>query len=519
MRRYGAISAVAAACLLMASWIASAPPASNPDGGFHLVSIWCAEGTNDTDCLEIPGEQDFVLVPRELGESYCYAYDPLRSAVCTQQFADSPMKLFSRVGGANLDGARPDLYYRTMHRLKGEEFLPSVTRMRAANALAGIVLFLLTSLLATPSVRRGLHGAWLLTSVPLGLWLLSTTNTGAWMIAGMGTAWANMLTASDADAPAWRRVAAAALAAAGLIMALGARTEAAVPVLAAAAAVAILRAPDLRDLLGRTGGRALLRVSAILLTLALLVALTVWLLPDTARISDPFGSLTAGLDVLRDRRAGNPVLHLLLTMPSLLLGGLGIGWGLGWIDVLVPVPVGGIVFGLWSAMLLAGLSRATRRQAIAVGLLVAVTILFPTYTLAVNGLFVGEQLQPRQYVILLYMVIGFALLDESGWAWTATRSRRIALVAALSLAHSHLLHQNTRRYVTGLRPEIYFDLSRDAEWWWSNYPIGPTTNWLLGSVAFVLVAWVLSAALGPSLGHDPVPAAGTSSDRRATARP
>jgi hypothetical protein len=515
VRPSGFFAAFIASFALMAAWIASAPPASNPDGGYHLVSIWCAEGTNDTDCLPIPGEPDFVLVPRELGTSYCYAYDPLRTAACTQEFAGSDTPLFTRIGGGNLDGARPDLYYRTMYRLKGDEFLPSVTRMRAANALAGILLFTLSSLLATPSVRRGLHGAWLLTSVPLGVWLLSTTNTGAWMIAGLGTAWANMLTLSDANAPRWRRLAAGLLAIIGTVMAFGARTEAAVPILAAVAATAILRVPSLREVASRLSTGTLVRITILVIGTGVLLAVTLTLLPDTARIANPFASFTAGLETLESRRAGNALLHLLLTMPSLLMGGLGVGWGLGWIDVLVPVPVGGIVFGLWSGMLLAGLSRATRRQAIVVGLLGAVAVAFPTFTLAVNGLFVGEAFQPRMFVVLLYFIIGFALLDESGYAWRATRSRRIAMVVALSLAHSHLLHQNTRRYVTGLRPEIYFDLSRDGEWWWQSYPIGPTTNWILGSLAFIVVAWALSAALGnPDRGAD----AAASSDQRGRAR-
>ncbi len=515
MRQRGLLAALLASVVLMAAWIASAPPASNPDGGYHLISIWCAGGTNDTDCLAIPGEPDFVLVPRDLGSSYCYAHNPQRSAACTREFSDSATPLFSRLTGWNRDGKRPELYYRTMYRLKGEEFLPSVTRMRAANAFAGIALFVLTSLLAPTSVRRGLHGAWLLTSVPLGIWLLSTTNTGAWMIAGVGTAWANMLTATDARVPIWRRAAAASLAIFGVIMGLGARTEAAVPVLAAVSAVAILRAPTWRDFTARIQPREGLRILAAVGALIGVGVVILMALPETARMTSPLTSLFAGLETLRGRQAGNPILHLLLTMPTLLMGGLGVGWGLGWIDVLVPVPVGGIVFGLWSGMLLAGLSRATRRQAVAVGFLGAVTVAFPTFALAVNGIFAGEEFQPRMFVVLLYFIVGFALLDESGYAWRATRSRRIAMVAALGLAHSHMLHQNTRRYVTGLRPEIYFDLSRDGEWWWQHYPIGPTTNWILGSIAFVVVAWALSAALGmPDRGAG----AAASSKKRAQAR-
>ena len=489
------VAATFASVVLMGSWIASAPPGSNPDGVFHLVSIWCAEGTNDTDCVAIPDDDDRVLVPRSLQQIACYAYDPLATGACAQQFLDATIEILAPVGGANLSGARPELYYRTMHLLQDEQVLASTMRMRAANAGVGIALLLLSSLVAPPHVRRALHGAWLLTSVPLGVWLLSTTNTGAWLIAGVGTAWANLLTATDRTVSSGRRVAAGILAAVGTTMGLGARTEAAVPILASVLAVSVLRSPGLREFprwfrslpLAR---RAVLAAGAVAVPLALIIVL-----PETARIGAPLAGLSDGLATLRDRGAGNPLLHLVVTMPSLLLGGLGIGWGLGWIDTLIPVPVGGIVFGTWVAVLAAALHGVRRRQATVVAGLILLAIAFPVFTLAYNGLYVGEQFQPRHYVILLYLIMGFAMLGSMERRPPLDHRQRIAVVVALSIAHMHLLHQNTRRYVTGLRSEVYFDLARDAEWWWTGAPVGPTGSWLIGSAAFAIVAWTLSRAL------------------------
>ena len=495
MRLSAVLAAVASAVVLLAAWIASAPPASNPDGVFHLVSIWCAEGTNDVDCVEIPDDDDRVLVPRAVQQAACYAYDPLATAECAQQFFDAPIQILAPVNGANLSGARPQLYYRVMHLLQGDDVLASATRMRVANAAAGILMFLVTSLLAPPHVRRALHAAWLLTALPLGVWLLSTTNTGAWLVAGVGTAWANLVTATEHGVSRGRRTSAAALAVVGAVMGLGARTEAAVPILASVLAVAVLRSPPLRDLPRRIGALPTVGRLAILgVTAGAVLALAV-ALPETARIDAPLASLSDGLAELRERGAGNPLLHLTVTMPSLLLGGLGIGWGLGWIDTLIPVPVGGLVFGTWVAALAAALRGVRARRALVVTALALLAVAFPVFTLAVNGLFVGEQFQPRHYVILLFLVMGFASLRESGSQGWLSGRQRLAVVAALSLAHAHLLHQNTRRYVTGLRPEVYFDLARDGKWWWASYPLGPTGNWLAGSIAFVVVAWVLSRAL------------------------
>ncbi len=496
MRSRAFVATLLASFVMMTAWIASAPPASNPDGRFHLVSIWCSQGSNDTDCVEIPGDPDRVLVPRFLANVDCYAYQPLRTAACTLEFVNSDLNVMSAVDKANLNGARPDLYYRTMYRLKGENFLPSVTRMRIANALTGILLFALSSLLATPSVRRGLHGSWLFTSLPLGIWLLSTTNTGAWMIAGVGTAWANLLTATDSSASRTRRVTAGALAFLGAAMGMGARTEAAIPITATIMAVFVLRAPSARQWITTMSARRLAVAAALTVTAVVAAITTAALLPETAQVSDPLSGVRTGLERLEGRGAGNSLLHLILTVPSLLAGGLGVGWGLGWIDVLIPVHVGTTVLGVWATALFLGLANATRRQATAVSLLLAVSIAFPVFTLAINGLFVGEEFQPRHYVILLYLMIGFALLDETATQWTISPGHRAAIVAALAIAHAHLLHQNTRRYVTGLRSEIYFDLGKDAEWWWSSYPLTPTVNWLVGSAAFAVVAWHLSGVFG-----------------------
>ena len=504
MRSVRIIGLHLAAAVTLGAWIASAPPASNPDGVYHLVSIRCAEGTNDVDCVEIPDDPDRVLVPRSVQQAACYAYDPLETALCAQQFMTAPIEVLAPTARGNLGGERPELYYRVMHLLQGEDTLTSATRMRIANASLGILLVGATSALARPSVRRGLHAAWLLTAVPLVVWLLSTTNSGAWLIAGLGTAWANALTASDGGAARWRRATAAGVGVLGAVMALGARTEAAVPLLAIAVAVTALRAPGFRPLIVRLRRRdAVLPIAMTSLGAVAVVGTVVVLLPETATVSTPFAAFVEGLERLRERGAGNPLLHLVVTVPSLLMGGLGVGWGLGWVDTLVPVPVGGIVLGSWSAVLARTLRGMGARQASAVVILGVTAVAFPVFTLAYYGLFVGEQFQPRHYVILLLLTMGVAALGGSDRPPLLSAGQRIVLVAGLAIAHAHLLHQNTRRYVTGLRTEVLFDLGRDAEWWWLTYPIGPTANWLIGSAAFTIVAWWLSRILTEDLRAGP----------------
>ena len=497
----GRMLAGVSAAVLLAAWITSAPPASNPDGGFHLVSIWCAAGTNDVDCIPHPTREQVVLVPREIEMSTCFAYDPLATGACAQQFYDSPIDLLGEAFEANLSGTRPQLYYRTMHLLKGGDVLAAITRMRAANALIALVMVAATSLLAGAVVRRALHAAWLGTSIPVGLWLLSTTNTGAWIIIGLGTAWANAMTATDPALRTWRRGVAGALALVGAVMALGARTEAVVPLAATALGVALLRGPSPLELSARLrSGR---RLAVPLFATGAAVALVTALLPRTAQLNDPATMLAAGLETLRSRGAGDPVLHLLLTVPSLLAGGLGIGWGLGWIDTLVPVPVGVLTLSTWAVLLAAAIARPTRRGLITVAVLAIATFAFPLFTQAYYGLFVSEQFQPRHFLVMLYLLLGFAALQSCARS-LLTRSQRHLVVAGITLAHAIMLHQQIRRYVSGLRSEIFWDLGRDAGWWWPGLAVGPTAVWIAGSVAFGVLAYAMSRALVRPVSPGPV---------------
>ena len=72
----------------------------------------------------------------------------------------------------------------------------------------------------------------------------------------------------------------------------------------------------------------------------------------------------------------------------------------------------------------------------------------------------------------------------------------VQLSSALTLvtiAHSLALHRTIRRYVTGTDVTT-FDLDSGREWWW-EIPIGPNAVWLLGTLAFALLAFVVGRSI------------------------
>ena len=63
------------------------------------------------------------------------------------------------------------------------------------------------------------------------------------------------------------------------------------------------------------------------------------------------------------------------------------------------------------------------------------------------------------------------------------------------------LHLNIRRYVTGIDASGV-NLDAGAEWWWAG-PVGPTAVWLLGSLAYALLVWIVVRELGRPTAQTP----------------
>jgi hypothetical protein len=156
------------------------------------------------------------------------------------------------------------------------------------------------------------------------------------------------------------------------------------------------------------------------------------------------------------------------------------------------------------AVVFLGLLRISRRKLIAIALVAAVLWLLPLYVLQKGHSFVGEAVQPRYLLPLIIVFVGIALLpaglapdgraqaqpDFLGQTSVAVgRFPLILIGAALVVAQSVALHENMRRYITGV-DAIGLNLNHGIEWWW---PIGisPMAVWIAGSVAFAALVVIL----------------------------
>lgn len=484
-----------ASTVLLGGWLLAAPPGASPDDGYHLASIWCAEGYTAELCLEDPSAPEGsprVLIPFSTNQLLCFQHDGRQSAACALEAQRTDTVVFSVVNSSNIGRQRPNAYYWFMHQLISDDFSASLTRMRTANLLLVVSMFSLTAALATATVRRAFLLSSLLASVPLGLFLVTSLNTAAWGLTGLVTLWANGMTAMGHEKSKHRRVA-FLLMCISAALALGSRSEAVVHIGVTLTVLALI-APSLRA--GRTdfpegrssqflGGRWAQVLVLSLATATSLFAL-VQFAPRSARLASVGSNLQEGYRLLEARGLGNPIVAIAFEVPSLWTGAIGHIWGLGALDTPIPtlatLPIAGSVV----ALLTLGLHRSARPRFLAALTVAGALFFFPLFALLQAGVLVYEQLQPRQFMALLFLILGVSLVTlPQERPLVLSTGLRGFLLAGLSLAHSVALLVTMRRHISGLVEFRYVNLASEIEWWW---PTGPAPNviWLTASVAFAV---------------------------------
>jgi len=186
-------------------------------------------------------------------------------------------------------------------------------------------------------------------------------------------------------------------------------------------------------------------------------------------------------------------------------GGRPLG-SLGWLDTALPqivfFGVGGTVLGL----IFIALKNPGRKKTVALAGMILALWFIPVYLLQISGAQAGSEFQPRYLLPLMVVAVGTLVLTDSGVPLLTDRPRLIAIFIALTTANAIALHTNIRRYVTGIRVEG-LNLNSPREWWWGFLPdvMTPNVVWLLGTIAFGIVAWVLFVRLPLAQAESDVP--------------
>jgi len=462
------------AFVALSAWAFASPIGAAPDDDYHLVSTWCADG-GSPECQ--PGSAaDNRSMDAQFKGVVCYAQHAAVSAACQRGTWNAGGRFETDRG--NFVGEYPPVYYAVMHLFAGHDMQTSALAMRLINAALFVGLMTALSALLPVSRRRTLLWGWLVAVIPLGIFLIPSNNPSGWAITGVGTAFLALLGWFETSGR--RRWALGALYLVGMIMASGARGDAAVYAIGASLTAAILTVARSRE----WGLRAILPVVGVA------IAVVFFAQASQAGVAT-VGFSGGGSEVGIGASGGASTAHLtglalaaynLLMLPFLWTGVWGT-WALGWFDTGLPAIVPWAAVAAFVAVGFAGLGRLNWRKAVSVAGVLLVLIVLPVYVLTVGGEKVGESLQPRYLLPLIVLLALLLVTMPFARELRFTRIQTFTIFGALALANLVSLQVDIRRYITGAN-EQGLNLDAGAKWWWTGFPVGPTWVWIIGALAF-----------------------------------
>lgn len=465
------------ALVALSAWAFASPIGAGPDDDYHIVSTWCANGGSE---LCLPGsEPGNRVVTQALPDVACYAQHDSRSAECQDYVWSTLMGKQVESERGNFVGEYPPVYYSAMRIFAGDDIQTSALIMRVVNAVLFVGLATALAWLLPAPRRRTLLWGWLVALVPLGMFIIPSNNPSGWAVTGVGTAFLALL--GWFESTGRRRWALGALYLVGVLMAAGARGDAAVYVVGATVTVMILTAGLTREwalkaLLGLAG----LAIAIVLFSMAGQAGVGAIGFTGGGYATIPVAGDVTGTEA--PLTGFSLAAYNLLMLPFLWTGVWG-SWGLGWLDTQLPAIVPWAATAAFIVVGFAGIGRLTWRKSIATGGVLLVLIALPVYVLTAGGDKVGANLQPRYLLPLIVLFVFLLLVDPAGRGLRFTRVQTFAILGALAIANFVALQVNIRRYVTGADQQG-LNLDSGAEWWWTGFPVGPTALWVVGAVAY-----------------------------------
>ena len=368
----------------------------------------------------------------------------------------------------------PNGFYWTLFYLIGDNTLISAMVMRIFNAFLATILLFSTIILSPRKIRVALIGSWIACVIPLGMYSISSTNPSSWTIIGIGIYWAALYSYLNEN-NIKKKILLVSITVITALMSIQSRSEAS-PYILLSTFVIFLLIKNLKN-----------KIQNIKSLIPILL-INLYALYEFFTTPSTLGWST-GLPGGDPNRSSKEIWFYNITeWPTFISGSIG-GWPLGWLDVPVPSITYFMCLMVFAGLILTGLNDLNVRKFLAVSLVFIVLVVLPLRILALGKNFVGENVQPRYFLPLIFLFVGLILIStqKNNYLWLSN-SQIYLILFSTSIAHFFSLHFVFRRFITGT-DIVDWNLNRNIEWWWTFLPT-PLFFWLFGCLSFSLSLFI-----------------------------
>ena len=459
----------------------ASPVGSDPDGNFHLASIWCGSGLRTDKCEESPdrsnsNDSKTLYVPHAVAVANgCVPGNPGESARCTNEML--AIKTMDGISRSNSGGLYPNGYYWVASKLVTDNVEVSVILIRLMNVLILIVFLCVGNIVLPQEIKSGLNLSFLILLMPLGMFLVASINPSSWSISGLGAYWAflyGFLTIKDLK----KRVTSGIFTVVSGMIALQSRADSAAFVIFVSIAIVFLAYARSTEPKRQITKRLLLPAFMFFPAFFSYIGST-----QGSTIYSGFVEGTYARDPFMT------TLWNITRLPGIMAGVFGFGTaggGLGWLDTAMPELVSIGTLFLSSALLVLSLgNRSKLENAVLIGF-TSTIFLIPLMVLQNDAAYVGENFQSRYLLPAMIVLFGLFLsrpkfLDSR----RISKTSQVVFSVTLSLIYLVAMHTTIRRYVTG-NDVVGWNLNQGREWWWNGvYP--PMTILFVGAISYAIM--------------------------------
>ncbi len=452
-------------CITFVCWSLASPLGSSPDETFHIINIWCAEGTSDTRCLKTETQVagNFGLTKIDYSSCVLARTDDFR-------LCDEAKSFYSQMRTETY----PNGYYRIMNVFNSLPNSLGLLAIRFSNGIFASLMMIAQLYLLGRKQKIAWLTSFTLTLIPMSIFLLSSIHPHAWGIIGCTHGWMFLLTALKGNYAgrfkyyfSW-----AAWFVSGSIC-LSSRYDTFLFFLASSVLTVLATQETFKGIVTRRlfWTSAVTSLVGVLFVLRIPIVRKVLRFPFDPLVNEYTNSTWVGVWVVRA-----------FAIPVEILGSGVLGQNF----VLMPP----LVWILGSACIAAALAFGTvhiSRKQISI-FAISLSLLFYIIIWLNDEMDRDlENMNGRYIVALIPFIIGlFVYLSDSPVQMMEVRNLRFIVIAFLSAANSISIRTLLDRSISGEFNEFsILPLQLDqADWWWVGIPFGPNFIWALATIAF-----------------------------------